>query len=108
LGNFILLENLKANDILAVQFPIKESTEHYTYRPSTFGAMSDIREGGLPYTLTFRGNTLVDVSPREDRGYYPIYQREQCKQTVAPMREATRYVAPRLIKWWSGAPEEKA
>jgi len=108
LGNFILLENLKAKDTLAVQFPIKELTEHYTYRPSSFGAMSDIREGGLPYTLTFRGNTLVDVSPREDRGFYPIYQRDPCKQTIAPMREVTRFVAPRLIKWWSGVPEEKA
>ena len=108
LGNFILLENLNPNDTLTVQFPIKEQTEHYTYRPGEFGGLSDIRDGGLTYTLHFRGNTLVDVSPHEDRGYYPIYQRDRCKQVVAPMHEVTRYVAPRLIKWWSGDPEEEA
>ena len=69
--------------------------------------MADIREGGQTYTLHFRGNTLVDVFPVQDRGYYPIYQRDACKQTVAPMREITRYAPPRLIKWWSGAPEEE-
>jgi hypothetical protein len=108
LGNFILLENLKTQDTLTLLFPVEEHTEQYTYHPGIFGGLPDVREGGLIYTLKFRGNTLVDVTPREDRGFYPIYQRDHYKQTAAPMREVTRYVAPKLIKWWSGAPVEKA
>ena len=62
----------------------------------------------------FKGNALVDISPRPGRpawpkmvtddGYtlpvnkgYPIYEREVYKAKVAPTRTVERYVAPRLI-----------
>jgi hypothetical protein len=90
-GNFIMIENLKADDTLLLEFPIREATEHYTY-------------AGRTYTLRFKGNTLVDISPRQDRGNYPIYQRDPLKQAKAPMKQVARFVAPSTIKWWSGVP----
>jgi len=107
-GNFVVFEGLRPNDAIKLEFPVKEQTEYYTYRPTGFSVLQETSEdAGIVYTLRFRGNTLVDVSPREDAGYYPIYQRDHYKQAQAPEREVTRYVAPRLIKWWSGDPNEQ-
>jgi len=92
-GNFVVVEGLKANDAIALEFPVKEAKEQYTSE-------------GRTYTLTFRGNTLVDVSPRDDRGYYAIYQRDELKQAKVPTRDVTRYVSPVSIKWWSGIPSD--
>jgi Beta-L-arabinofuranosidase, GH127 len=102
-GNFVVFEGLKPNDTINLEFPVKEETEYYTYRDGGFASLNETNEdAGIVYTLRFRGNTLVDVSPREDEGYYPIYRRDQYKQSQASEREVTRYVAPQLIKWWSG------
>lgn len=65
-------------------------------------------------TLGMRGNTLVDISPREDRprstkvfmddgaiypcvAGYPLYQRDHMKADKAPTKSVERYVAPRVI-----------
>ena len=108
-GDFVLFEGLKPDDTIKLEFPVKEETEYYTYRPGGFASLQEVTENsGVIYTLQFRGNTLVDVSPREDRGLYPIYQRGEYKKTEAPQNQVVRYVAPRLIKWWSGDPNEAA
>jgi hypothetical protein len=66
----------------------------------------------LTYECKFRGNTLVDISPREEKdndGYsyyrgqgrekvYPTYRREQLKADKAPMKKINRYVSPVIIK----------
>jgi len=107
-GNFIVFDGLKPNDAIKLEFPVKDETEHYTYRPTGFANLQETNEdAGIIYTLRFRGNTLVDVSPREDEGYYPIYKRDHYKQNQTPQREVTRYVAPRLIKWWAGEPGDQ-
>jgi hypothetical protein len=107
-GNFLVFEQLKPSDTIKLEFPVKEETEYYTYRDGGFASLNEINEdAGIIYTLRFRGNTLVDVSPREDEGYYPIYMRNQYKQSQTPEREVTRYVAPRPIRWWSGDPNEQ-
>jgi len=104
-GNFVILEDVKPQDTLRLDFPVKEETEYYTYRPGGMGSLQEANEdSGIVYALRFRGNTLVDVSPREDQGYYPIYQRDHYRKREAPQRDVVRYVAPRLIKWWSGDP----
>jgi len=45
--------------------------------------------------MSFRGNDLVDISPRESGLGYPLYQRERYKQTKAPLKKVSRYVAPK-------------
>lgn len=92
-GNFVVVDGLKPGDTVTLEFPVHEAKEQYT-------------SGGRIYTLLFRGNTLVDVSPRDDRGSYGIYQREELKRAKAPMREVTRRVSPVMIKWWSGIPSD--
>ena len=67
----MVVEGLKPGDAITLEFPVKEATEQYTYE-------------GRKYTLSFRGNTLIDVSPRDDRGFYPIYQRDGFKRAQAP------------------------
>jgi hypothetical protein len=52
------------------------------------------------YTCHFKGNTLVDISPRAQGVVgYPLYLRDHDKKDKAPMRRVTRYTAPKLINW---------
>ena len=53
------------------------------------------------YTCTFRGNTLVDISPREDAAdSYPLYRRDHLKQAgPAPMKTVTRFAAQPMVRW---------
>ena len=53
-----------------------------------------------------KGNTLVDISPRNEGKYlkpgghsYPIHQRKHYKANWAQMKEVTRYVATYTIRW---------
>jgi hypothetical protein len=54
-----------------------------------------------PYTLRFKGNTLVDISPRDENVKYPLYLREKYFADKAPMKQVTRYIAPYSIKWYA-------
>jgi len=48
----------------------------------------------ITYTMTFKGNTLVDVSPRDGGPGIPLYQRSvQRDGSVAPTKTVTRFVA---------------
>ena len=59
------------------------------------------------YRCHFKGNTLVDITPRDGRKHltrpeqepYPIYLRDHYRADRAPMRRVTRYVAPFTIRW---------
>lgn len=98
LGNYLLVDGLAAGDVLTVEFPVVETTEHWT--AATYNS----------YSCRFKGNTLVDISPRaelpaiksmqqddtmvtEIKKGYPLYQREHYKANKAAMKEVTRYVA---------------
>ena len=91
-------------DQVVVEFPVVETVEKYTdltYQQT--------------YTCTFRGNTLMHISPRAEspcyrqtalgedgsrlqiyKGY-PLYLRDALKGDRAPMKKMERYVAPTLI-----------
>lgn len=106
LGNYLLVDDLAAGDILTVEFPMVETTEYWTeasYKTT--------------YTCRFKGNTLVDISPRaelpaiknmqqddyavtEIKKGYPMYQREQYKANKASIKEVTRFVPDRNIASW--------
>lgn len=87
LGRYLLVEGLKANDVVTIEFSLPERTNTYTFY-------------GQEYSCYFRGNTLVDISPRlVPAGSYPIYLRDHYKQSVAPEKHTPRYVAPKLIEW---------
>ena len=102
-GNKLAVTGVAAKDIITLEFPMVETTETYTL-PS----YPD------PYTLSMKGNTLVDISPRTERPIhvkhgsddgaifeigtgYPIYLRDHYKGDKAPMVETTRYVSSSIV-----------
>jgi len=99
-GRYLLVSRIEPKDTVTITFPIVETTEKHT-EPSY----------NQTYTCHFKGNTLIDISPRpeefnwakiasDDGAWtelnkemgYPLYQREHMKATKAPMRQVTRYV----------------
>ena len=99
LSNYLIVDGLRPSDVVRVEFPVRESTEKYTL-PSYENE----------YVCDFRGNTLVDLSPRGDkpvlvkmgsddggifevRKGYPIYLRDHLKADEAPLKTVERFVA---------------
>ena len=116
-GNYLFFEALGAKDTVAVEFPVVETTEVHM---NGWEGIPWLREGWkgnchtevtsptwykppeerTEYKLHFRGNTLVDVSPRADNpAAYPIYLRDHLKAGVAPMRSVSRFLSAKAIRW---------
>ncbi len=84
-GRYLVLDNLRPKDEIRLDFPVREETDKYTI-------------DGKPYQVTFRGSTLVDISPRDtDPKDYPLYQCDTLRSGKTPMRTARRFIADRLI-----------
>ena len=100
LGRQLQVEDLQPGDTVTITFPMVETIEKHTER--TYNTT---------YTCRFKGNTLIDISPRpkefslkrisSDDGKftelnkemgYPLYQRDHLKANQAPTKEVTRYV----------------
>lgn len=102
-GNYLLISGLGPRDEVVVEFPMVETLEKYT--EATYRQQ---------YTCRFRGNALIDISPRAERPRYeetnleddrtrfpvnkgyPLYLREFRGQ-AAPNKKVQRYVSPVLI-----------
>ena len=100
LGRQLQIDALQPHDTITITFPMVETTEKHTER--TYNTT---------YTCRFKGNTLIDISPRpeefslkrissDDGAFtelnkemaYPLYQRAHLKANKAPTKEVTRYV----------------
>jgi hypothetical protein len=102
LNRYLLLGAINAGDVITITFPMVTTTEKYSlkWRQTEFW-----QECSLPrpswsndrptvYAMTFKGNTLVDVSPRDRGKGIPLYRRDAMRAgTKAPMRTLTRFVA---------------
>ena len=122
LGRCLVFDQVPPGNTLTVEFPVTESTETYqvgweghqipgwtevsrplvTNQPSqpyeyVVSTGQNKPETLTTFTCSFKGNTLVDIVPREVGLGYPLYHREHYKQGKAPMVEVARYVAPKLI-----------
>ena len=87
-GNYLLFDKLSGSDVVTITFPMVGETVKYT--------MPFDKE----YTCTFKGSTLVDISPRDTNPTgYPIYQRDHYRQDKAPMKQEARYVSSVNIDW---------
>ena len=102
MGNYLVVNGVAGADVITVESPMVETTETYTL-PSYPDR----------YTLSMKGNTLVDISPRPEKPIhlkhgsddgaifpigtgYPIYLRDHYRDgRKAPMTETTRYVFSR-------------
>jgi hypothetical protein len=52
--------------------------------------------GEIKYSCRFRGNTLVDFSPRPDDRWYLNYRRDRYQAAEAPMKTISRFVTAQL------------
>ena len=104
-GQYLTIESLTPGDVVTITFPIEQTTERYTLKwkerdfwmESTNPGSQWIPDASVQYTLTFKGNTLVDIAPRSSRLGYALYQRTQERDgTIAPMTTVTRFVSERL------------
>ncbi len=121
-GRYLLFEALAPGDTLTIEFPIVESVAEYQLgweglqipgwtevsrplesqaSPQPFEYVVSTAQRKPPvltaFTCRFKGNTLVEISPREQGLGYPLYRREHYQQTKAPLVEVTRHVPARLI-----------
>ena len=95
IGSYLVFDDLKPGDVITLQFPVPEQTAEYTWMARHWRSEARVR-------CTFRGSTLVDITPRENSlGGYPIYQRDEFKASgPAPMRNVERYVSERRVVRW--------
>jgi len=92
-GRYLNFAGLAPGDNVVLVFPIGESAGSYTVAAHTPWERT--------YTCTFRGSTLVDISPRDESPTsYPLYRRDHMRADAAPMKEVARFVPERIITQW--------
>ena len=92
-GNFLVFDGLKPRDEIAIEFPIRETTAHYTVNSRT--------KMEATYACTFRGGTLVDISPRDNSPTgYPLYLRDHLRKNKTPMKKITQFIPEKTILNW--------
>jgi len=92
-GRYVIADGLRPADTVELDLPIPEETFQRTAHART--------EHETLYTVRVRGNTVLDISPRdEDPQHYPLYQRDHLKATRhAPSKRITRHVASAVPPW---------
>ena len=113
LGNYLLFDSVNEGDTLTIKFPVVETTEIHSngwegmkwYRHVETTDARGYKQNGYErpeeltqYTCRFKGNTLVDISPRDDNPGYPIYLRDHYSRDKAPLKKVTRHVSPNIVK----------
>ena len=84
-GRYLLFSGLKPRDVIKLRFNVSELTDKYTI-------------DGKQYAISFRGSTVVDISPRDNEEHgYPLYLRDNMKSRTTPMITKRRFVADRVI-----------
>ena len=93
-GNYIHFTGLSPNDEIRLEFPVPTVTHQYTASAQT--------KDEKTYTVTTRGSTVVDISPRlMGEGIYPYFVRDHMKTaTDVKMKTINRYVPDKVITKW--------
>ena len=92
-GSYLVFNALEPGDVITLEFPIRETRQTYTVNANTPKA--------VVYTCTFRGSTLVDISPRDPSPTtYRTYRREHMRSDAAPVRERERWVPRAAVCAW--------
>jgi hypothetical protein len=107
-GRNLVFDTIHPRDVVTLSFPLDETTETYTlkWKQSEFwkestnpGSSWQPPKEPTRYVCRFRGNTLVDISPRDPGLGYPLYLRDPLKLSKAPMKPLTRYLPPVVPSW---------
>jgi len=84
-GNYIHLGHLLPGEILTVNFQVEEGADQYSI-------------AGKEYTMTYRGSTVTDISPRQTGDkIYPYYTKKGMGSKSAPLRKVTRFAAKKVL-----------
>ena len=95
-------EKFGPGERITIEFPVVEQTITYTVPDGIYVTKASAELDELPrtrYTCHFKGNTLIDISPRDTDALYPLYRRDHYKANKAPTKQVTRYVSPYVISW---------
>jgi hypothetical protein len=107
-GQYLVFDSLRPKDVVVITFPVVETTEKYTlkwYQSEFWKESTNPGNAWQPasepvqYTCRFRGNTLVDISPRDQGIGYPLYLRDGMRQAKAPMKKVTRHIPTVTLRW---------
>jgi hypothetical protein len=83
----LFFPRLRGGERISIQFPIQERTEKL------------VAEEGREYQARFKGNTVVEISPKDKGIGYHIYQRAFYKANEAPEKATPAYVPTKVLKW---------
>jgi len=107
-GRYLVFDRLPARAEVTLSFAVAETTEVHAqaWQQSDFwqectnpGSAWKPAKALKRYVCRFRGNTLMDISPRDEGPGYALYQREAMQGTNAPMKSVERYIASVLPRW---------
>lgn len=122
IGRNLVFDKVSPSDEITIEFPIVESIETYQngweglqipgWTEVTLPLITDVKPDPFAYiastgqnkpteltiyTCHFKGNTLVDIYPREQGLGCPLYRREHLKKDTAPMIDVVRSNSTKLI-----------
>jgi hypothetical protein len=106
-GQYIVFDDVAAKDEITITFPVHNSTETYSlkwkqsefWKESTNPGPNWTPDPPVVLTCTFRGNTLMDISPRSEGKGLPLYQRDELKRDAASMKTVKRFVPNVILQW---------
>ncbi|MDO9464724.1 MAG: glycoside hydrolase family 127 protein [bacterium] len=92
-GQYCLTNNLKPGDTVELDFPMAEETFNRTAHAKT--------KFETQYTIQVRGNTVVDISPRDTKPqHYQFYRRNHLKKGGhTPMKKVTHNLVSEIPRW---------
>jgi len=98
-GNYLNLRSIGKGDTISIRFPVEERIEEWT-KPEHGDYLINAIPGGTKFHFSFRGNTVVRVSPPLMNGS-PLYRGrpEKFAAKSAPMQTVTRHVTPHVLQW---------
>ena len=98
-GNYLRVMDLKAGDVVSIEFPVKEWTEEWT-KPKHGPFLITAIPEDTKFKFRFRGNTVVEVTPPLMEGS-PLYRNrpEKYAATKAPIKVVKRFVTEKSLIW---------
>jgi len=84
-GSRLVFTDLKGNENIILEFPVPTWSDRYTV-------------AGKKYSITFKGSTVVDISPRDEGNYYQLYlDRAKYLGKTTPMIKKQRFASETII-----------
>ncbi|MBI2843858.1 MAG: hypothetical protein HYX78_10700 [Armatimonadetes bacterium] len=95
-GNYLSISNPPVGASIKINFPVKESVEHYSIDSYQFRGTEYL--GRHTFAIEFRGNTAIDIQPKGEAGYR-TYTGDSSFNQEAPRTAVSDYVAMKRIAW---------